>query len=80
MKGKLNRLKALAFAVCAAAAITPVASASVPSMEPITFPVDVFSVGTAIAAAGVTVLLIWFGYKIAFGLVKKLLNRLHRAM
>lgn len=80
MNGKLTRSKALTVAALAGAFITPVASASVPSMAPITFPVDVVSVGTAIAAAGVTVLLIWFGYKIAFGLVKKLLNRLHRAM
>ena len=78
MKGKA-KLIALS-AIGLVAAITPVASASVPTMDAITFPVDVVSVGTAIAAAGVTVLLIWFGYKIAFGLVKKLLNRLHRAM
>lgn len=49
-------------------------------MESITMPVDPASIGVAIAGAGVTVLLIWFGYRTGFGLVKKLLGRMMKAM
>lgn len=62
-------------AVCGA-----VAMAGPPTMDPIVFPVDLASIGTAIAAAGVAVLLIIFAYKVAFYFVRKLAKYLMKAV
>lgn len=47
-----------------------------PAMDPVTFPIDPESVGTAIATAGGAILLIVFAVGIGFMLVKKLKKRL----
>lgn len=63
-----------------ALATQPVQAGATPTMTDIDFPIDPASIGTAVAAAGALVLLIVFGYKVGFGLVKKVLTRVHGAI
>lgn len=49
-------------------------------MPTITFPVDMTSIGTAVVAAGATLLLGYFGIKVGFSFARKLLSRLHRSV
>lgn len=51
-----------------------------PSMGAISFPIQLTSIATAVALAGGSVLIAYFGVKVGFALVKKLLARLHRSV
>lgn len=65
------------------AALVPVAAAladDTPTMGPISFPIQLTSIATSVAVAGGLVLIAYFGVKVGFALVKKLLTRLHRSV
>lgn len=68
------KTRVIASAAVAVALVTP-ALASPPSMGAVEFPVDTASVVTAIATAGGTILVLYFGVRIGFSLVKKLFGR-----
>ena len=63
-----------------AALATSPAAATPPSMSAIDFPIDTASIVTAVVTAGATLLLAYFGVKVGFSFVKKLLGRLHRSV
>ncbi len=65
----------VAMAGCAAVSLAQ----GPPAMPDITFPVDTASIGTKLAAAGATVLLIVFLYKVGFGYVKALFSKVFRS-
>jgi hypothetical protein len=74
------RSRALILACVVAASAAPAMAQTTPSMEAIEFPIDPASIGLAVAGAGATILLIVFGYKVGFGLVKRVLSRVHKAV
>ena len=49
-------------------------------MTAIDFPIDTASIVTAVVGAGATLLLAYFGVRVGFSFVKKLLSRLHRSV
>lgn len=53
---------------------------STPAMDDISFPVTTASIVAAVVAAGAALLLAYFGPKVGFAFVKKLLGRLHRSV
>lgn len=70
-----GRAKVLA-AVAGVLAASGAAMADTPQMAPIAWPIDVTSMVTAITTAGVALIGAYFGLKIGFAFVKKLLRRL----
>lgn len=67
-------------AVLVSALVAGVASATPPTMDPIAEVIDWASIGTAVSAAGATVLGIVFAISIGFRLVHKLKARVTRAV
>lgn len=70
----------LAAATLAAFAASPVLAQSPPAMPAVTFPVDTASVVTVIVAAGATIMLLWFGPRLAFRLIRGLFRKLSGAV
>lgn len=68
------------FALLGVLALPAAVLAGPPTMSAITLPVDGASVVTAVIAIGVTVLLLSAGAVIGFGLVRKLLRRITKAV
>lgn len=70
----------LAFVALLAAAASSVLaqSTTVPDMPAITLPVSGASIVTACVGIGVVVMLLWFGPKVSFGLVKTLVQKLSK--
>lgn len=75
---KLGRGKWVAAVAGLAALASPAFAA--PTMDAIDFPIDIASVGTALAAAGAAILLIVFGLWVGFKLVKRLVRRATNAV
>lgn len=80
----LSRVRSVAVGVgvVAAACITSVALGAPgdpETMGPITLPVTITSIVTAVITAGGAILVAWFGVKIGFTLVRKLAGRLTRS-
>jgi hypothetical protein len=78
---KFSRLSLIASV--AALTATTLASAGAGggvTMDAITFPIDPESLGSVIAVAGGTMLVILFGIAIGFALVKRLKSRLTKAV
>jgi len=75
---KRGRAMVVAAVAGLAALSSPVLAA--PTMDAIDFPIDIASVGTALAAAGAAILLIVFALWIGFKLVKRLVVRATNAV
>ena len=57
--------------------LAPSAAATTPTMIPVPEVIDLESIGTEVGAAGAAALLIIFVWKVGFGLVKKVVRRVH---
>lgn len=77
------RIRAASIAVLACSLLPALALADPGDpveMGEIPFPIDMTSLGVAVATAGGLMLIAYFGIKIGFGLVKKLMKRLSSAV
>ena len=80
MRSLRSRKLVAIFGGLAAGAAASVASADPLVMDPVSFPVDVESLASTIAAAGGIMLVALFGVAIGFALIKKLKRRLTAAV
>lgn len=76
----VNRGRATLLAFAAGLCGLASSALAAPTMGPIEFPIDIASVGTALAAAGAAILLIVFGLWVGFKLVKRLVRRATNAV
>ncbi len=78
VSGRITSKATVCVALMAMAGMAAVASAQTPTMDAITFPIDLASIVTAVVAAGVAVLLLIFAPKVAFKLIGQLVGWLSR--
>ena len=67
-------------AVVAGLALPAMAQYTPPSMTAVDFPIDAASIGTVVATAGATALLVIFGWVVGFRLIKAIMHRVKNAV
>jgi hypothetical protein len=62
-------------AVAGLALLPSFALATTPTMDAVAFPIDTASIVTAVVGAGAAILVLYFGVRVGFRMVKSLLSR-----
>lgn len=82
MESAAVRVRRIPIAVVVAAVMTFAAPvlATPPAMTAVEFPITLASIAEAVATAGAALLIAYFGIKVGFSFVKKLMSRLNRSV